>query len=107
MRRGNIITSADPRTGLGADNRSGAAAVLTVAWEILRNKMPHPPLTFFFPVQEEVGLIGARHVSLSKLGQPRMAFNYDGGAANEIVMPVSILRMASVPLLSQGLRLPV
>lgn len=85
MRRGNIITSADPRTGLGADNRSGAAAVLTVAWEILRNKLPHPPLTFFFPVQEEVGLIGARHVSLSKLGQPRMAFNYDGGAANEIV----------------------
>ena len=86
IRRGTLIRSADPAMGLGADNRSGAAAVLTAAVEILRRRLPHPPLTLLFTVQEEVGLAGARHLSLSRLGRPRLAFNFDGGAPDQLTV---------------------
>jgi tripeptide aminopeptidase len=84
VRKGDLVRSADPKTGLGADDRSGVAVVLNTALEILRRKLPHPPLTFFWPIQEEVGLHGARHVQLSLLGKPRLAFNWDGGAAEKV-----------------------
>src|SRR5262249_7372007 len=66
-RKEKFVRSADKATGLGADDRAGAAVVLTAATEILQRKLPHPPLTFFWPVQEEVGLYGARHVGLGLL----------------------------------------
>jgi tripeptide aminopeptidase len=74
------VVSADKTTGLGGDDRSGAAVLLTTAIAILRSKLPHPPLTFLWTVQEEAGLLGARHVRLSLLGKPRLAFNFDGGS---------------------------
>jgi tripeptide aminopeptidase len=77
--QGRKIRSADPRTGLGGDNRAGVAVVLTAAIEVLQQGLPHPPLTLFFPVQEEIGLYGARFVSANKLGKPALCFNWDGG----------------------------
>jgi tripeptide aminopeptidase len=82
VRRGGEIISRNPATALGGDNRAGASVVLLALLAILRHKLPHPPLTFFWPVQEEVGLVGARHVTLSKLGKPALCFNWDGGAPN-------------------------
>ena len=67
VRRGRRVVSANPATGLGADNRSGAAAILLTALEIVRRQLPHPPLTFLWTVQEEVGLVGARYVDMAKL----------------------------------------
>jgi tripeptide aminopeptidase len=52
---------------------------LYTALTILREKLPHPPLAFFWPVQEEIGLYGARFVNISKLGNPKLCFNWDGG----------------------------
>ncbi len=86
VRKGNIVRSADPRTGLGADDRAGVAVVLNAALEILRRGLDHPPLTFFWPIQEEVGLHGARHVQLGMLGKPRLAFNWDGGGAAKVTV---------------------
>ncbi|MEI6240067.1 MAG: M20/M25/M40 family metallo-hydrolase [Planctomycetia bacterium] len=83
---GRFVKSGDPATGLGADDRSGCAVVLTTALEILRNKLPHPPLTFLFAIQEEVGLYGARFVKAADLGRPRLAFNFDGGAVEKITV---------------------
>jgi tripeptide aminopeptidase len=79
--KGRTVSAADPDTALGADDRSGAAVVLTAVLEIVRQKLPHPPLTLFWPVQEEIGLYGARYVSLPKLGNPKFCFNWDGGSA--------------------------
>lgn len=79
VRRGHVIVSANRATALGGDNRAGAAVLLLAAATILRARRPHPPLTLFWPVQEEVGLVGARQVALSKLGRPRLCFNFDGG----------------------------
>lgn len=86
VRKGKIVRSADPKTGLGADDRSGVAVVLNAALEILRRKLPHPPLTFFWPIQEEVGLHGAHYAQLGLLGKPHLAFNWDGGAAAKITV---------------------
>ncbi len=71
VRKGNTVRSADSSTGLGADDRAGVAVVLNAALEILRHKLPHPPLTFFWPIQEEVGLHGAHFAQLSLLGKPK------------------------------------
>jgi tripeptide aminopeptidase len=79
-RRDGLIVSADPQTALGADDRAGVAVLLSAVLEIMERKLPHPPLTFFWPVQEETGLHGARCVDVKLLGEPVLAFNWDGGS---------------------------
>ena len=86
IRRGRWIVPADKHTALGADDRAGTAVVLATALEILQRKLPHPPLTFFFPVQEEVGLCGARYARLGMLGSPRLVFNFDGGSPEKLTV---------------------
>ncbi|MBI3469499.1 MAG: M20/M25/M40 family metallo-hydrolase, partial [Planctomycetes bacterium] len=80
------VRSGNPATGLGADNRSGASAILYAAIEIVRRRLPHPPLTFFWAVQEEVGLYGSRFVKLAALGNPKLCFNWDGGDPNQVTV---------------------
>jgi tripeptide aminopeptidase len=82
IRRGNKIVSKNPATALGADDRAGATVLLNTLTEIQKRKLPHPPLTFFWPIQEEVGLLGARFVDRKKLGGPKLCFNWDGGPAD-------------------------
>lgn len=86
VRRGERIDSARKGFGLGGDDRAGVAVLLTTALAILKHKLPHPPLTFLWTVQEEVGLHGARNVKLSQLGKPKLAFNFDGGASHRLTI---------------------
>jgi tripeptide aminopeptidase len=79
-RHGRYVRSTDPATGLGADDRAGVAVTLFTALELMRRGTDHPPLTFLWTVQEEIGLHGARHLRLGMLGRPKLAFNWDGGA---------------------------
>ena len=83
---GDFVRSANPTSGLGADDRAGAATILTAALEILEQKLPHPPLTFCWFIQEEIGLYGARFVQKSLLGKPAMCFNWDGGACEKVTI---------------------
>jgi tripeptide aminopeptidase len=82
VRRGDTIVSRDPKTALGADDRAGVSVLLTALAEIKRRKLPHPPLTFLWPVQEEVGLLGVRYIDVKKLGGPTLCFNWDGGPSD-------------------------
>lgn len=84
--KGDWIQPADKETALGADDRCGVTVVLGAALEILENKLPHPPVTFLFTVQEEVGLFGARHAKLGMLGRPKLAFNFDGGSSEKLTI---------------------
>jgi tripeptide aminopeptidase len=84
--KGKRVVSADPATGLGADDRSGAAVLLSTAIAILGDEMEHPPLTFLWTVQEEIGLHGARLATLGMLGKPKLAFNFDGGSPAKITI---------------------
>ena len=84
--KGNFIVSTDASTGLGGDDRAGVAVVLSTAIDILERGLDHPPLTLLFAIQEEVGLYGARYVKGADLGRPKLAFNFDGGAAEKITV---------------------
>jgi tripeptide aminopeptidase len=86
VRKGDFLQSANPESGLGADDRAGVAVTLGAALAILEQKLPHPPLTFFWLIQEEIGLHGARHAQLNLLGKPKLAFNWDGGTAEKVTM---------------------
>lgn len=86
QRHGDLIRSANPNTGLGADDRAGVAVILNTAIEILRRGLPHPPLTFCWFVQEETGLHGSRCLTKSRLGKPAMAFNWDGGSPAKLTI---------------------
>lgn len=86
VRTNNLVKSANPNTGLGADNRAGCATILSAALEILKHDLPHPPLTFCWFVQEETGLQGARLASKSLFGNPKLAFNWDGGSPTKLTI---------------------
>jgi len=85
VRRGGRIVSAGS-TGLGGDNRTAVAALVTMVETLLAQRLPHPPLTVLFTIAEEIGLWGARYVSLEDLGRPRMGFNIDGGPPADLII---------------------
>jgi tripeptide aminopeptidase len=76
----------DAKTALGGDNRCGCGILVTLAAELARQQLDHPPITLLFCVREESGLWGARYVRNDELGSPTMAFNFDGGAASNVTI---------------------
>ena len=60
----------EAKTALGGDNRCGCGVLVTLAAELAKQKLDHPPITLLFCVREESGLWGARHV---KTARPRLA----------------------------------
>ena len=84
--RGSYVDSSDPKTGLGGDDRAGVAVTLNAVLEILKKKLPHPPLTVCWFIQEEIGLHGARALSKGLLGNPKLAFNWDGGSPSKLTI---------------------
>ena len=92
MRRGEAEadraarSSTTAKTALGGDNRTGCAVLVTLAAELAKQKLDHPPITLLFTVREESGLWGARHVDPADLGGPSMAFNFDGRSAADVII---------------------
>ncbi|MGL4514803.1 MAG: M20/M25/M40 family metallo-hydrolase [Lacipirellulaceae bacterium] len=86
--RGDEVASADPTTGLGADDRAGVGVLLTTAIGLLRagKQLAHAPLTFLLAVQEERGLYGVRHMNVAMLKKPALAFNFDGGSPTKVIV---------------------
>ena len=52
------------KTALGGDNRTGCAVLVTLAAELARRKLDHPPIKLLFCVREEAGC-GARGISIA------------------------------------------
>jgi tripeptide aminopeptidase len=76
----------EAKTALGGDNRAGCGVLVTLASELAKQNLDHPPITLLFCVREESGLYGARYVKTDELGSPAMAFNYDGGSASNVTI---------------------
>jgi tripeptide aminopeptidase len=74
------------RTALGGDNRTGCAVLVTLAAELIQQRLPHPAITFLFTVREESGLFGAKFLDVADLREPLMGFNFDGKLATEITI---------------------
>jgi tripeptide aminopeptidase len=83
-REGDRIVT-DGSTGLGGDNRTGCAVLVTIAETLLKHKLPHPPITLLFTVREESGLQGARHIEPADLKGAAMCFNVDGKVPAELI----------------------
>jgi tripeptide aminopeptidase len=73
-------------TALGADNRTACAAILTLAETLLKDDLPHPPITLLFTVGEEIGLWGAKEVHPEDLGHPEWGFNIDSGDPSHAIV---------------------
>lgn len=86
----NRIVNDAPGKALGGDNRLGCALLLHLARTLCQRNGDHPPVTLTFLIQEEVGLVGARGLDLTRLGTPApaMCFNWDGGPVNQVVTKV-------------------
>jgi tripeptide aminopeptidase len=63
---GDIIRS-DGTTVLGGDDKSGCAVILETIRCLQEQNIPHAPIEAVFSICEEVGLLGAKHVDVSKL----------------------------------------
>ncbi|HEY2787345.1 MAG TPA: M20/M25/M40 family metallo-hydrolase [Fimbriiglobus sp.] len=85
-RKENRIVNAATHAALGGDNRTGCAVLVTLAAELIRQKLSHPPITFLFTVREESGLYGAKHLNPADLGGVVMGFNVDGRVAADITI---------------------
>ncbi|WP_298864606.1 M20/M25/M40 family metallo-hydrolase [uncultured Gimesia sp.] len=84
IKKGKLIHSKSNQTALGADDRAGCSVILNALLTILEQDIPHPPLTFCWMVQEEIGLVGVKHLATGKLGKPKMCFNWDGKLADMV-----------------------
>ncbi|MBI4054752.1 MAG: M20/M25/M40 family metallo-hydrolase [Elusimicrobia bacterium] len=57
----------DGTTILGADCKAGLAVVCEALRTLLRHKFSHPPIEIAFTICEEIGLLGAKHLDVSKI----------------------------------------
>jgi tripeptide aminopeptidase len=81
-----VVNELEGTTALGGDNRSGCAVLVTLAAELIREGLPHPPITLLFTVREESGLFGAKHLNPADLGGPAVGFNFDGRSAADVIV---------------------
>lgn len=80
---GHDIVTASGTTLLGADNKSGVAAIMTAAAYLMAHpEIPHGPVRIAFTPDEEVGH-GTRHFDVARFGA-RCAYTMDGGPRGEL-----------------------
>ncbi|MCA1614712.1 MAG: M20/M25/M40 family metallo-hydrolase [Acidobacteria bacterium] len=63
---GDIIRT-DGTTILGGDDKSGCAVIIEAVRCLREQDIPHAPIDAVFSICEEVGLLGAKHLDLSKV----------------------------------------
>ena len=81
---GHTLVTSDGTTLLGADDKSGVAAIMTAAAELVRlgSQSKHGLIRLCFTCDEEIGR-GTDKVDLAKLGAD-VAYTLDGGGRDEI-----------------------
>jgi tripeptide aminopeptidase len=63
---GDIIRT-DGSTVLGGDDKSGCSVIIEAVRCLQEQNIPHAPVDAVFSICEEVGLLGAKHLDLSKV----------------------------------------
>jgi tripeptide aminopeptidase len=84
IREGDKVRT-DGTAALGGDNRTGCAVLVALAETLIKNKLPHPPITLLFTVREESGLHGARELDPRELGGATMCFNVDSKIPADLI----------------------
>ena len=80
---GKSIVTSDGTTLLGADDKAGVAAVMTVVQELMKDpKIPHGEIKIGFTPDEEVGA-GTKYFDIKKFGA-EFAYTVDGDTPGEL-----------------------
>ena len=79
---GKTLIVTDGTTLLGADDKAGAAEIVTMAERLLTGQTPHGPVAVAFCPDEEIGH-GAELLDLERFGAV-LAYTVDGGTPGEI-----------------------
>jgi len=81
---GNTLVTTDGTTLLGADDKSGVAAIMSAATELIRrgNELKHGVVRLCFTCDEEIGR-GTDKLDLAKLGA-LVAYTLDGAGRDEV-----------------------
>ena len=81
---GNTLVTSDGTTLLGADDKSGVAAIMSAAAELVRrgNELKHGVVRLCFTCDEEIGR-GTDKLDLAKLGA-HVAYTLDGAGRDEV-----------------------
>lgn len=72
----NGVIRSDGTTVLGSDDKAGVATIVEMLRCVHESGMEHGPIEVVFDVAEEIGLLGANHVDLSKV-KAKYAFVLD------------------------------
>jgi tripeptide aminopeptidase len=80
----NGVVYSDGTTVLGSDDKSGVATIVEMLRCLHESKVPHGPVEVIFDVAEEIGLLGANLVDLSKV-KAKTAFVLDNEELDTIV----------------------
>ncbi len=81
--RGRTLITTDGTTLLGADDKAGVAAIMTMVERVLAEKIPHGQISIAFTPDEEVGR-GTESFDLEKFDAD-LAYTVDGDDEGEIV----------------------
>ncbi len=84
VRTGDIFTSKG-ETVLGADDKSGVAAILELLAVLQENKTPHPMIEVIVTTCEEIGLLGAKHLDYQQL-QTKYGYALDSSGIDHVIV---------------------
>ena len=62
----NGIIKSDGTTILGSDDKSGLSVIMEVIRTLKEKNLPHGDIEIAFTICEEIGLLGAKHIDISK-----------------------------------------
>lgn len=83
---GDVVTSKG-ETVLGADDKVGVAVSIELVERIVERGDRHGPVDLVYTVAEEKGLVGAKSLDLSEIGQPAFAYVLDAeGLPGSIIL---------------------
>lgn len=81
----NGFIRSDQTTVLGSDDKSGVAVIVEVLRTLRDRNIPHGDIEVAFTVCEEVGLLGAKHIDISKF-KSRYGMVLDSSSPSRLVL---------------------
>lgn len=88
---GDLIKTSG-NTTLGGDDKAGIAAILEALEHILESGLPHREMYLLFTVCEERGLMGSKHLDISKLGAKDVVVVDAAGPAGIIAYKAPVIK---------------
>lgn len=99
---GHTLVTTDGTTLLGADDKAGIAAIMTMLHELLDHpQIPHGEIKIAFTPDEEIGK-GVEHFDIAKFGA-HCAYTVDGGLPGEINMETFSANAATVTVIGRNI----